>query len=155
MAKYFNENGKLHPEYLKKITDLQTVSDSKYQQVYDEMRSIDAVLRKELDDAEKAVIEAKNKLDKATGKWYSNGSRGSTILRQKREASEKIMTDSMKTFNELQNKLDELDGTAKARRELAASCQKLDLQPEKLSLLEEIAKDEAESLEAMMEDDVA
>ncbi len=144
MSKYFEDSGELKQEYLVKITTLQNEVEAKYQAEYEAMWARDKPLKKAFDDACKTFLEAHKNRDACYGQWMANGN-GFSLAEARHKAKDKIMADCMRTFNTLQNELDEKDGTAQKRRELAAACQKLDLIPEKLSLLEEIAKDEAES----------
>ncbi|MFZ2653388.1 MAG: hypothetical protein WAX69_00590 [Victivallales bacterium] len=144
MAKYFEADGTLKKEYMDKIKALQDKIEADYQLEHETMIARDKPLKQALEAAQKAIVKAKQDVDTCFGAWMAND-QGFNLAHAKRKAQEKIMDECMTTFKTLQSELDEKDGTAERKRQLARSCQKMQLEPERLSLVEQLAKDEEES----------
>lgn len=150
MSKYFDENGTLKAEYMEKVQPLLDDVDRKYERECELMEARNKPLKKAFDDAQADLVKAHDNVNRTFGAWLANDD-GFNLAHARSRSKKKIMADCMKTFNALQADIDEKNGTAQRKRELAASCAKLDLKPERLSLLEEIAMDEAESKSTMEE----
>ncbi len=143
MAKYFDDNGQLKPEYLAKITALQDEVEAKCMHERRLMEERSKVLRAKMTDALNAKAEAHKHADYCYGQMMANDN-GFNLRTACNDQKEKIMSDNMKIFNYLQDEIDKKDTLKNAKILLDIGLTKLGMsKPKKqLTLAEQYEQDE-------------
>jgi hypothetical protein len=129
MSKYFNEDGSLKSIYMEKIQPLLDEVDRKHDQEIELILQTMPDKKRAYENAKLDFIAAKKNLEKTYGEFMAGDSSFGLIASRDKQ-KRRIMESCLKTFSDLQDQLDEKDGTAVKRQQIAQNLLRMNLQAE-------------------------